>query len=76
VAGYPEPVVPAVCQLTVDLGLRIAPLAIMGSAVRHGTRQGRPPAVASDQASSALDPHRTEPWVGSYRDDAEGRPLV
>jgi hypothetical protein len=52
-------------------GLRIAPLAIMGSAVRHGTRQGRPPAVASDRASSTLDPHRTEPEVGSYRGDVE-----
>ena len=37
----PELVTHAVCRLTVDLELRIAPLAIMGSAVRHGTRQGR-----------------------------------
>jgi hypothetical protein len=30
--------------------------------------------VASDRASSTLDPHRTEPKVGSYRGDAGGLP--
>jgi len=44
----------------------------MGNAVRHGTRQGRPPAVAGDRFAT-LDPHHTEPEVGSYRGDAEVR---
>jgi hypothetical protein len=76
-AGYPSTVVQAVSRVTEVRGLRIAPTAIMGSAVRHGTRQGRPPAVASDRFAT-LDPHRTEPKGGSYRGDAEdcGRGLT
>jgi hypothetical protein len=49
VAGYPRWWLTRFCRLTVDLGLRIAPLAIMGSAVRPGTRQAAP-------RSSKLDP--------------------
>jgi hypothetical protein len=72
-AGYPERGGPGGQPDGRGLGFRIAPLAIMGSAVRHGTRQGRPPAVARDRFAT-LDPHRTEPKVGSYRGDAEDWP--
>jgi hypothetical protein len=49
-AGYPSPVVHLVCRQAVDRGLRIAPLAIMGSAVRPGTRQGQAAPRASKLA--------------------------
>jgi hypothetical protein len=51
VAGYSRWWLTRFCRLTVDLGLRIAPLAIMGSAVRPGTRQGQ-----AAPRSSKLDP--------------------
>lgn len=61
-----------VCRLT--LGSRIAPLAIMGSAVRPGTRSRRASGVAQRSSKLAPDPHRTEPKVGGYRGDAGGLP--
>jgi hypothetical protein len=70
-AGYPLSAAEAVCCLTV--GSRVAPLAIMGSAVRPDTRQGSL-RRRSDRASSRLDPRRTDPEVGSYRGDAQNGP--
>jgi hypothetical protein len=70
-AGYPLSAAEAVCCLTV--GSRVAPLAIMGSAVRPDTRQGSL-RCRSDRASSRLDPRRTDPEVGGYRGDAQNGP--
>ena len=71
-AGCPPPAVDACFRLIV--GYRIAPLAIMEKCgpARHASRA--PPASLRDRASSTLDPHRSEPKVGSYRGDAEDCP--
>jgi hypothetical protein len=51
------------------------PLAIIDREVRSGpARVSGASGVASDRASSTLDPHRPEPKVGSYRGDAERLP--
>ena len=53
---------------TVDLGLRIAPLAIMGKCGPAKHASGAP------RASSPLGAHRPEPNGGSYRGDPENCP--
>ncbi|TCN41023.1 hypothetical protein EV644_105309 [Kribbella orskensis] len=59
-----------VCHLTV--GSRIAPLAMMGSAVRPGTRQGRlrrRSAIEQARPLTRTDPNLRSAAIGAMRED-------